>query len=284
MERRLPVAAGSFYPADADACRAQAMKFTGGYAPPEDLGDPVGAVVPHAGWVYSGATAAKAFVALRRAEPETIVLFGAVHRPRSPEAQAYPEGVWVTPLGEVEIDAEALAAVRDAGVNVSSANHDGEHSIEVQLPLIQVLYPNARILPIACPHSWSAAEWGCVIGGALKSLGRRAAIVASTDLTHYGMGYAGATHGPVSQAMPWMRENDARITRLVEALDAEAVVDEASRNANACGAGAVAATLAAARELGATRGVEIEYTTSADAMGEFYTDRAVGYLSAALVK
>jgi hypothetical protein len=223
-------------------------------------------------------------VALRPAQPETFVLFGAVHRAMTREATAYPEGAWVTPLGEVPIDAEALEAVRAAGVRVSAVEHRGEHSIEVQLPLLQRLYPDARILPVAAPHDPGMSETGRRIAEALKGLDRRAVVTASTDLTHYGMGYEGAHHGPVKQAMPWMRENDGRIIGMVEALDAESVVDEATRNRNACGAGAVAAALAAAKELGATRGVTLEYTTSADVMGEMYTDRAVGYMAAVLVE
>ena len=284
MERRMPVAANAFYEGTPEACRRHVEKLLRGASPPEGVGEPVGAIVPHAGWVFSGATAAKTLACFRDAAPELFVLCGAVHRPASRHAQAHPEGVWVTPLGEMEVDAEALAAVKNAGIEVSSGNHKSEHSIEVQLPLIQALCPHAMILPIGVPHDERAASEGLKIGEALKGLAKKCAVVGSTDLTHYGMGYAGPTHGPLPQAMPWMRENDARFIRLVEALDADAVVPEAAEHANACGAGAVAATMAAARVLGATRGVKIEYTTSAEALGEVYADRAVGYLGALLVK
>lgn len=284
MQRRMPVAANAFYEGSPDACRRSAEKMIGDFRPPPDLGEPVGAVVPHAGWVFSGPTAAKALAALRRAEPEVFVLCGAVHRPASRRPQAFPEGAWATPLGDIEVDAEALEAVRGAGIEVSDGNHRGEHSIEVQLPLIQVLCPDASILPIGVPHDEGAADAGRRIGEAIKGIDKKCVVVGSTDLTHYGMGYAGASRGPLPEALPWMRENDARFIRLVESLDADAVVGEAAAHGNACGAGAVAATLAAARILGAARGVALEYTTSAEALGDMYTDRAVGYLGAVLVK
>lgn len=284
MERRTPVAANAFYEGSPGACRAHAERLLGDWTPPHDLGEPVGAVAPHAGWVFSGATAAKALAALRGADPEVFVICGAVHRPMSDEPQAHPEGVWETPLGDVPVDAEALAAVAEAGIRVSAAHHRGEHSIEVQLPLIKHMYPTARILPIGVPHAPGAAEAGRAIGEAVAGLPARCVVVASTDLTHYGMGYTGASHGRFPEAFRWMSENDARFIRLVEALDAEKVVEEAASNANACGAGAVAATLAAARALGATRGVSLQYTTSAHEAGEMNADRAVGYLGAALVK
>lgn len=284
MERRMPVAAGSFYDASPRAGREHVQRCVGDYQPPDDLGEVVGGVVPHAGWSCSGPTAAKVFLALRPAAPETFVLFGAAHRPCSRQAQAHPAAAWATPLGDVQVDVELLEAVSDAGIQVSPDNHEGEHSIEVQLPFIQVLFPDARILPISAPHDTGAAEAGQRTGAALKSVSRRVAVLASCDLTHYGMGYAGPTHGPLPQAMQWMRQNDERFIRLVERLDADAVVPEAAEHANACGAGAVAAAMAAARELGATRGIAIEYTTSAEVLGEIHADRAVGYLAAVFVK
>ena len=284
MERRTPVVAGAFYEGAEPSCRSHVERCVGDYTPPDDLGELVGGVVPHAGWIYSGPTAAKVFAALKAANPQTFVLFGAVHRPRGRVPTAFPEGVWETPLGEAEVDAELLAAVRDAGIEVSAQDQAGEHSIEVQVPMIQVLSPDAKILPIAAPHDPGAAEAGQRIGKALAASDRRVVVVGSTDLTHYGMGYHGAHHGPLRKAMPWMRKNDERMVALIEKLDAESVVDEGTEHENACGAGAVAAAIAAARELGAKRGRALEYTTSADVMGDLDGDRAVGYLAVVFEK
>ncbi|HRU04280.1 MAG TPA: AmmeMemoRadiSam system protein B [Candidatus Brocadiia bacterium] len=284
MERRAPAVAGAFYEASAEACRAHAEDLiaqAGGLPP--DLPAPLGGVAPHAGWVFSGALAARTFAAMRAAQPQMFVLFGAVHRPASRRAQVYPGGAWATPLGDVEVDAEAVRLAEEAGLDVSADNHEEEHSIEVQLPLIQVLFPQARILPVAVPHGPGAAETGARLAQALAAWPGRWVGVASTDLTHYGMGYGGPDLGPYAQAREWMRGNDARFIRLVETLDAEAMVDEAAARGNACGAGAVAAAAAAARARGARRGVALQYATSADVYPEPRASRAVGYLSAVFV-
>jgi len=280
MAIRPPAVAGAFYEGAASTCRALVERYARDYTPPDDLGDLWGGVVPHAGWVYSGPTAAKVFVALQAAKPQTFLLFGAVHRPVQRTPAAYPEGAWETPLGQVEIDAEVLHALQGAGIDVNARAHAGEHSIEVQVPFIQALHPQARIVPVAVPHDPGAAEAGKRMGAAIKSLDRRIVVVASTDLTHYGMGYFGQHHGRLPEAMSWMRENDGRMIALIENLDAESVVAEASEHENACGAGAVAAAMAVARELGARRGRRLEYTTSAEATGDTHADRAVGYLGA----
>jgi AmmeMemoRadiSam system protein B len=103
-------------------------------------------------------------------------------------------------------------------------------------------------------------------------------VVASTDLTHYGMDYGTPDRGPLSAAMGWMHENDRRIIRLVESLKAEEIVAEAEAHSNACGSGALAAATAAARAMGAAAGRVLEYTTSAEVLNELDADRAVGYV------
>jgi hypothetical protein len=260
--------------------RASAVECIGDYAPPPDLGEPLGGVVPHAGWMFSGPTAAKLFVCLARAGFETYVLLGAVHAWPGRRAAVYPDGAWGTPLGDIAVDAELAAALLDKGeetVLASTAAHDLEHSIEVQLPFIQLLAPSARILPVAVPHIAGVLRVGRAVAEAIRATGRRAAVVASTDLTHYGMGYGAPSHGPLRGALDWMRANDRRILDLAERLEAEEIVPEAEQNENACGPGALAAAVAAARDLGAARGRLLEYTTSADVLRERDADRAVGY-------
>lgn len=277
---RAPARAGQFYEGSASALRESAIECAGEYAPPSDLGELFGGVVPHAGWMFSGPTAAKVFVTLARAGFDTYVLLGAVHAWHGREAGIYPTGAWATPLGEAEVDAELAGAIVEAGAGAivaSTSAHEMEHSIEVQVPFIQVFAPAARIVPIAVPHAADVAAAGKAVAKGLRLCGRKAAVVASTDLTHYGMGYGSPQHGPLSRAMGWMRENDRRLIRLAERLQAELVVPEAEENQNACGPGALAAAIVAVRTLGATAGRLLEYTTSADVFPEPNADRAVGY-------
>ena len=279
---RAPVVAGQFYEGNPTALKRSVMRCIADYTPPDDLGELLGGVVPHAGWVFSGATAAKVFVTLKQQmAPDSFVLFGAVHRHGVNIASIHAEGAWRTPLGEVAIDEKLARAIVEAGggiVEASARAHGGEHSIEVQVPFIQELCPDARIVPIATPPTQDAVKMGEVVAAQVAKHSKRVAVVASTDLTHYGMSYGMPDHGPWSEAMPWMRRNDRRLIELVEALRAEEVVSEAANHYNACGAGAVAAATAAARALGALSARTLEYTTSADVIPEPHPDRAVGYV------
>lgn len=160
--------------------------------------------------------------------------------------------------------------------------HVGEHSIEVQVPLIQHLFPDAKIVPIAVLPEPAATEIGLAVARAIRNSGCDAVCLGSTDLTHYGPAYGFTPRGYGEKAIQWVRdENDRRMIDLALRLDAEAAVPEAESRTNACGSGAVAATLAAARQLGAERGCLVHYTTSYDVMreqmGERDSDAAVGY-------
>lgn len=279
---RESVVAGRFYEGGREALLEDVETCAGQYRPPADLKTAVGGIVPHAGWMFSGPTAGKVFKALSAAAaPATYVLFGAVHRAGLAKASVYPSGKWLTPLGECAVDeamaAELLRVAPDLVVGAPEA-HRGEHSIEVQVPFIQALSPQARILPIAVPMMGAATEVGRAVAGVVKGWKSAAVCVASSDLTHYGTDYGNAPRGPLSTAMPWMRANDGRIIRLMEELLAEEIVPEAEEHDNACGAGAMAAATAAAQALGATRGRVLEYTTSADVTDDYRGDHAVGYV------
>lgn len=279
---RQPVVAGQFYSGTRGSLEDAVADCVADYAPPDDLGQLLGGVVPHAGWMFSGPTAAKVFAALAAAaKPDVFILFGAAHRYHAEVASVYPSGGWATPLGEARIDeAVASSLVKAAGgaIEPSRHAHDGEHSIEVQIPFIQSLCPDARFVPVAVPAGSDAVAAGEAAAECVRSSDERIVFVASTDLTHYGMGYGAPAHGPLPGAMPWMRENDQRFIRLVEELRAEDIVPEAMGHDNACGPGAVAAAVSAARSLGAARGRVLEYTTSADVVPEPFADRAVGYV------
>lgn len=255
--------AGRFYPPTADQCREMSASWLN----PAIATPAVAAVAPHAGWVYSGSTAALAISSLAAAEPETIVIFGAVHVLDRNEASLYASGSWDTPFGPMYID-DALArkVAKCPHVVVDPSIHTQEHSIEVELPLIQSLLPNAKLLPIMVRPGKHAPDLGRYCAAAALDLGRRVGFLASTDLTHYGpmFGFEPAGHG--EQGVRWAKEvNDRRFIERVAELDAEAVVPEALQHRNACGAGAVAATIEAALAAGASRHIELRHTSSGEA-------------------
>lgn len=284
MNVRHPIAAGAFYEASPDSCRRHAASLLAAAEVPADLpGRPLGAIVPHAGWVYSGAIAAKALkAALAGGEARSVVLFGADHTGMVQMGEVYDAGAWRTPLGDVGIDEELAAALLAAGdcLRAQPHAHMREHSLEVQVPLLQVLVGDLRIVPVAVPPSDLAVEIGRTVGQALAARGQATCVVGSTDLTHHG-GRFGSPGGRGEAGEKWTRANDRRMIDLIEAMDADAVVPEYLQRHNACGAGAVAATIAACKALGAQRGICLEYNNSYKIVHEKYPyeldDTTVGY-------
>jgi MEMO1 family protein len=285
MSTRKPSVAGAFYPGDAQETRRQIDSFLNQIeAAPK--GRVVGGIAPHAGWMFSGLTAAHLFRALQgQAPPDTVILFGAVHRWPLRAPALYASGAWRTPLGDAQIDEELSRAILDAdqGLVDDSGAHDEEHSIEVMVPFVQQIWPEARILPIAMPPERTAPQWGRAVARVAMELDVSTVAVGSTDLTHYGPRYGMAPAGTGQQGLDWAKENDRRVLDLVVQMDAEGVLQEAERRHNACGAGAVAATIGYARELGATQGSLLHYTTSHDAYPMGRPTDLVGYGAVAFV-
>lgn len=290
MRIREPVVAGQFYPAEPARCRADVERllcpssmspdFAHG-ALPKSL---YGGLVPHAGWGYSGAVAGKVFAALVSARvPDVIVLFGGVHRSRGREAALFADGRWETPLGAATIDARLAERVL-GHTNLILDDpyaHESEHSLEVQVPFVIHLFPDAKILPVMVPPGPHAAEVGEAVARTIQVYAYNALVVGTTDLTHYGPHYGLVSHGVGAEANAWaMRQNDRRFVELVCELKSSQVVAEALQYKNACSSGAVAATIAAVAKLGATRGVLLQQTSSSEVTrdrGAREPEDSVGY-------
>lgn len=282
MRIRRPVVAGQFYPAD----RAGCVQMIEGYLPaqlPAELPQPIVAgVVPHAGWVFSGPTAARVFAAIKsQSVPETFVLLSANHRWGGMRAAVYGSGAWLTPLGNAEIDTDLAQSMLQEGAGLlvdAPEAHAGEHSAEVQVPFIQYLFPQARILPILISPDASAVMVGETIARAIAASGKKVMVVGTSDLTHYGATYYGfAPAGTGERALAWARANDERVIRLMLEMKAEEIVPETETHHNACGGGAIAATVAAAHAMGARKGVLLEYTNSHLVMPRGPATDFVGY-------
>lgn len=293
MTIRRAFSAGVFYDASPDRCLRAASDVIAAAGTPPDL-PPVlyGGLVPHAGWPYSGRLAAMTFKALCSAcEVDTFVLFGADHFGTVRMGEVYDTGAWQTPLGDVAIDEELARAILAAG-GALRANPDAheyqpargraEHSIEVQLPILRTVAPGARIVPIAIPPTPLAGEIGRTVGAVLAETPGRTVVVGSTDLTHHG-GHFGSAGGRGAVGEQWTRRNDRRMLDLVEAMSDDGIIDEAVAHQNACGAGAIAATVAACKRLGASRGLCLGYTNSYEVVHasepNYPDDTTVGYAS-----
>jgi len=258
MKTRRAAVAGMFYPAEP----AELERTVGGLlaAAPAARGDSKALIVPHAGYVYSGPTAACAYRLLegRRGQIRRVVLLGPAHRVYL-EGMALPSvDAFTTPLGDVPIDADAVLEVLELpGTQVSDTAHAGEHSLEVHLPFLQTVLDDFRLVPIVvgvCP----ARD----VDAVLESLwgGDETLIVVSSDLSHF-------------HAYDEARKIDANTTARIEARDATLAGDEA------CGAYAVNGLMLAAK----AKGLDVrtlDVRNSGDTAGD--RSRVVGYGSYAL--
>jgi AmmeMemoRadiSam system protein B len=292
---RQPAVAGRFYEADPSQCANDAAHYCrfsealpeGAVATstpplPENA---YGAIVPHAGWVCSGRVAGLTYAALKPRTPATtFIITGSVHTVNMNRPTLDPHDAWQTPLGDVSIDTalrDALAELPD--FTTDAAAHTNEHSLEVQLPLMQHMFGDAlRFVPLLIPPHPNAPRWGAAIGELLKNWAEPVAVIASTDFTHYGPNYSFNPGGYGETGYRWAHENDRRLLDIIERLDIDAVVPEANQRHNACGSGAIAATLAACQQLGATTGHTIEHTDSTrelSPLGYGDANNSVGYAS-----
>ena len=273
MRIREPIVAGQFYPAAPKECEADVTRLLDAVPlSPSAEKHLLGGIVPHAGWTCSGAVAARVFKYLAGTrQPTTVVLLGSVHRHRGKEAAVFGDGRWDTPVGPIEMDArlaERLCGQTNLIVDDPYA-HEAEHSIEVQMPFVARLFPSAKVVPIMVPPSPHAVEIGEAIGRTLMLYNYDALVVGTTDLTHYGPSYGFAPRGTGAEGQRWAKtQNDRRLIDLVLRLDGNAIVPEAAEHRNACGSGAVAATVGAVRAMGATVATLLDHTTSAEVLRE----------------
>jgi hypothetical protein len=270
---RPPAVAGQFYPADAAALRGAIEGFMRDAVPPRVAG-PVALVVPHAGYIFSGQIAADAYRQALGRPVDTVVVLGTNHTSGTfHRVSVYDGEGYRTPLGVARVDRDLAAAlVKEGGAVFDSSLHAREHSVEVQIPFIQHVFPGAAIVPVVVgsPDPESCRRFGHAL--AALSSGRRLLIVASSDLSHYPEQRVAA-------------DVDRRTLEAIAGLKADALADMEARAAAAgargvstcaCGEGPVRVAIEAARALGAVRGTVVSYANSGDtAVGD--PARVVGY-------
>lgn len=222
------------------------------------------AVAPHAGWYYSGRTAALAAASL---DPlaETVAIIGG-HLPRGMPVLAAAEDAVKTPLGAMQIDAELRAAFLER-VRFRPDRYN-DNTVEVLLPMARYFFPEAKLLWLRFPAEQSSFEAGKLLAETARTLGRRITVLASSDLTHYGDNYGFAPRGRGKPALDWVKkENDARFISAVLSGDPAEVLERAEEDYSACSAGAVLGALGfmSSREKHAAL---LDYRTSADGEDE----------------
>jgi len=287
MAARKPAVAGQFYPGSEKQCRSEIADCLAERPVTVKLPEKIAAgIVPHAGWTFSGDLAAMVFSAIEKANKtvNTFVIFGAVHRYFDSTAAVYDKGSWQTPLGEIKIDEEFAAEIikKSSSAKSNQDAHRYEHSIEVQVPFIQYLFKDAKIVPILTPPAGFVVQLGADIAECIKSAGdKKIVCIGSTDLTHYGPSYGFNPQGSGPSGIKWAKEvNDKAFIDLALSLQAEKVLTGSLEKGNACGPGAAAAAIAVAKALGKTQGVLLAHTHSNEVMEKKFgqtSNESVGY-------
>ena len=266
---RRAAVAGSWYPGEPDALAREVDRYlhAAGAAPP---GHPLAIIAPHAGLMYSGPIAAYAYNLLRGRDIDVAVLVGPSHYVGFEGVAIVERGAFDTPFGPVPISEHTAAAVAMGSRLIAShpTAHVREHSLEMQLPFLKRVVPNVEIVPLVMGYQRrdTAVALGDAIAAAVK--GRRAVIIASTDLSHYQNAVTAA-------------KLDGRVIQQVLRFDPDGLMSLLETfPEHACGGGPTVAVMRAAKLLGATDARVLKYGDSGDVSGD--KDAVVGYLAAAM--
>ena len=275
-EVRMPVVAGQFYPDDAEQLSAMIDTFL---AQVEKVGaegqEPIAVIVPHAGYIFSGQVAAYAFKQIEGVDYQAIVVVGTNHSaPGFNRVSVYAEGAFETPLGLAPIDTELAKALiaADERIVFDRGAHQDEHSIEVELPFLQKLYPGHAIVPVIVGEP--SPENCQALSEALAKVlsGQKALIVASSDLSHYPS-YDDARRVDMATLAAIETMDPQRLTETISEYMSERIPNLGTL---CCGEGPIRVAMMAAKKLGANQATVLRYANSGDTpFGDW--DQVVGY-------
>ncbi len=262
MKVREPAVAGTFYPGSRQELENMVKSFIVLDIAQTEV---IGCYAPHAGYVYSGAVAGAAISKMK--PKDTYIILGPSHTGAGLPFSLMPEGKWKTPLGELEIDEALAKSILKGSANLKAdyLAHTEEHAIEVQLPFIQYLKPDAKIVPIILQDAPGKVyqEIGRAIARAVKASDREVGLIASGDMTHY-------------ESAKSARLKDMRAIEAMLKMDAGELLERVRTfGITMCGYAPVATLIYAAKELGANKGELVKYQTSGDVTGDMSS--VVGY-------
>jgi hypothetical protein len=255
--------AGAFYPSEEDELKSMLKGFLGRKKTKRKT---IGAIVPHAGYVYSGKTAATVYGSVKQ-DFETVVLLGLNHNALGVVNVSKED--WKTPMGTAKPDEDFIREIAKDSIITEEANMQAfEHSLEVQLPWLQYLFKGFRIAPISInPYYFdvkTCREVGERVAEAVKKLKRKVLLIASSDFTHYGSMY-GYEPFKGEKILDKIKAMDMEVIGHIINLEPEDVIKTCeAKRLTICGYGAIAAMLFAAKKMGAKKAELIDYSTSYD--------------------
>ncbi|MEA3560904.1 MAG: AmmeMemoRadiSam system protein B [Candidatus Omnitrophota bacterium] len=259
---RYPAVAGRFYPNSRVSLTKEIEKYVEKNAKRLDA---TGALLPHAGYIYSGPVAG---AVISRLKPrDSFVILGPNHTGQGKSCAIMTKGKWKTPLGDVEIDTSLAEKILENSSCLFEDHqaHTREHSIEVQLPFLQYFQPDVKIVPIAITEQDSRIlkKTGLEIARAIIALKKNSIILASSDMTHYE---------PQESA----EKKDTQVINAVLQLDEDMLLKKVyTLGISMCGCAATVTMLAGCKKLGAKSGRLVKYQTSGEVNGDY--QQVVGY-------
>ncbi|PWB55754.1 MAG: AmmeMemoRadiSam system protein B [Anaerolineales bacterium] len=268
--------AGQWYPGDPKRLSSSVDGYIHDAVLPELDGEVVAIVTPHAGHIYSGPVAGYAFATLRGLKPDLVAVISPMHYPYNEPFLTTAHDAYQTPLGLLMVDREAVQKLsgcleEQLGYGLSQVKRDREHSLEIELPFLQrVIESEFKLLPVMVREQDRRGTQALGICLAKTLEGRSAVLVASTDLSHFY---------PLNLA----NQLDEVMLNAIASFDPDEVIRaEEEGRGFACGRGALAAVLWAARDLGADRVKVLKHATSAEVTGD--KSQVVGYGSAVVLR
>ena len=262
---RLPAVAGQFYPDNPQDLANLVRRYSQHNSRQEKIRVKA-CLVPHAGYIYSGQAAGAVLGQI--VIPQKVLVLGVRHFPDGESAAILSEGAWRTPLGDVQIESQLANALKKNSplLREDAVAHAREHSLEVQLPFLQILKPDFQFVPIALGtiRFKELEAMGEAIGQTLSESNEEILLLTTSDLNHY-------------EDEATTRDKDGKAIAKLEAMDPWGLYDICrSESISMCGLGPAVAMLFVLKKLGATRAETILHTTSAAISGDYR--RVVGYV------
>jgi AmmeMemoRadiSam system protein B/AmmeMemoRadiSam system protein A len=272
-EIREPAVAGMFYPDKPDILSRDIKQYLENAKKEKIEGEIVALLSPHAGYMYSGQVAAYAYKLIEGKDLDSVVMIAPSHQALFKGASLYDRGGFRTPLGVVPIDVELSKKLmeRRKEIQFLPEAHAQEHSLEVQIPFLQIVSKSFKLVPIVMEPYWSWETCRSLASAIAETVkGKKVLLVASSDLSHYH---------PYDHAV----RLDKIVLNHIEQFDPDGLYRDLKENrCEACGGGPIISIMLAAKALGANRGKVLKYLNSGDVTGD--RSRVVGYGAAVFYK
>jgi AmmeMemoRadiSam system protein B/AmmeMemoRadiSam system protein A len=272
-EIREPAVSGMFYPEKPDILSRDVKRYLENAKKEKVEGEIVALLSPHAGYMYSGQVAAYAYKLIEGKTFNAVVVVGPSHRALFKGASLYDRGGYRTPLGIVPIDVEISRKIMEKRKEIQflPEAHSQEHSLEVQIPFLQIALKTVKLIPIVMEPYWSWESCQYLASAIAETVrGKSVLLVASSDLSHFH---------PYEKAV----ELDKVVLGHIDRFDPEGLYQDLKQNrCEACGGGPLISIMLAAKALGANKGKALKYLNSGDVVGD--RSRVVGYAAGVFYK